>query len=174
MNRVSYLFAGATAALLMVLAGVSSASAQSAPQQSYMDPGFDWDGFYAGLSFSVEHWSDGTFVYMPEGVGGFNVTMGNALVGVETTVSQGFNSKGWGAFQARGKVRAGAIVLPNLLLYGSGGIAYFCIPNDYFATLGGGVEYAVNDTVSIDTEYEHWFGTKLNGDAVSTKLLFHF
>lgn len=156
--------------LVLSAAIVPTASAQS----GFDDPSFSWDGFYAGVGLSVGHFSTGETVYMPEVVGGFNVTIDQLLLGAEATVSQGLASTGWGAFQATGKARAGLLVTDAVLIYTSGGIGYYCIPNTVFGVGGGGVEIAITDTMSVDFEYEYWMRPGQTAHSADMSLLFHF
>lgn len=169
MNKTSW-----TLALITTLGLSGSAMAQSAEPMAFEDPGFTWDGFYAGIGFSVDSWSGGLNLYMPELVGGYNVTIDQLLVGAEATISQGLNSTGTGAFQATGKARAGLLPIDAVLVYASGGIGYYCIPNTVFGIAGAGVEFAVSDNLSLDLEYEYWYRPGQSAHTGDISLLFHF
>lgn len=138
------------------------------------DPGFDWDGFYAGLGVSGAAWSNGLTVGMLEGVVGANVTAGHVLFGVEGTFGVGMDSLSAFGWQVAGDGRLGFLATPDVVFYASGGGAYFSLPAQFFGTVGGGVEFAVNDDWSLDAEYEYWFNPTFTAHTVKLSALHHF
>lgn len=138
------------------------------------DPAFDWDGFYAGLGVSGAAWSNTLTVGMLEGIIGANVTSGPVLFGVEGTFGVGGDSAGAFGWQVAGDGRLGFLATPDVVFYGSAGGAYFSLPNQFFGTVGGGIEFAVNENWSLDAEYEYWFNPTFTAHTVKLSALHHF
>jgi len=118
------------------------------------DTGFDWNGFYAGVFGTVQNSSVGGFQY---GAGidlGVNARLEFALVGGEIAL-RGLDG-GTGYASALGKV--GIALTDDVVLYGAGGLGTsFAGPAESDVLVGGGLELAVADDVTLDARYLHAF-----------------
>lgn len=170
MNK--FIAAGVTALALSV-SPMALAADYSTPMMM-TDPGFDWDGFYAGLGVSGAAWSNGLTVGTIDGVMGFNVTSDHILFGLEGTLGGAMDSIGGTGVQVAIDGRVGYLASPDAVLYFSGGGAYFSLPNQLFATVGGGAEFAINDSWTLDGEYEFWFNSTFTAHTFKASALYHF
>jgi outer membrane immunogenic protein len=150
-----------------------SDSAQEVP---VADGGFDWNGFYAGV-YGVGQWSPvGGFQY---GLGldaGVNAQFDFFLLGGEVALH---GLTGGPIDTAYGQVtgRAGVVITDDVLLYAAAGYGIdLGLPGEDDALLGGGVEVAVTDDLSVRAEYLHGF--PINGgnpkDQLTLGANFHF
>lgn len=144
------------------------------------DPGFDWDGLYAGMGIAAASFTGPG----PSGTDGFvrfvlgaNMTVDSFLFGAEgwvggyTTIS----GAGMSGYAYGGQVRAGYLATPDVLLYGSAD-AFTYDAGGQYAGIGAGVEFAVTDNMSLDTHYTYygWSNTGFTGHEISGTLNFHF
>ena len=177
-------------AVLAVLGAVSVSGTKAADLVSYPTstgqqlpvtnaaPAYDWNGFYSGIYGVYQHSPDGGGQY---GLGidaGVNATFNYFLAGGEVAV-QGDGLGDGAAPTSYGEVlgRAGVLVTDNTLLYGAAGYGIdLGTPDETDALVGGGLEYAVTNNVSLRAQYLH--GLPLTGnnpkDQVSLGAQFHF
>lgn len=145
------------------LAIVASAAAQAAdliipttPQPIMESYGFDWNGFYAGVR------AGGSFVdgFDTQGLigaaAGVNFIVADPiLLGVEVTGDYLFENDdfdSYGEFFVNGRV--GAVLTDSVLVYALGGVGIAAFDDDSVGLyqLGGGVEFAVTDAVTVRGE----------------------
>jgi outer membrane immunogenic protein len=150
---VALLAGGAQAADLII---------PTTPQPIYESAGFDWDGLYAGIELG------GLFNGSPAvGTQPASTTQGvvGGVVGVNFTVADpviiGLEVQGdyvWGSAADAGLflalARVGAVLTDEVLVYASGGVGVInrAGTSEGVYALGGGVEFAVTDSVSIRGE----------------------
>lgn len=144
----------------------------------YEQPGFDWSGFYAGVYGGAQSGATSGTQYGLGVQAGVNAQFDFYLVGAEVAVhglaggSVGETSYG----QILG--RAGLVVSDDVLVYAAGGYGIDLRPPDeQDVLLGGGVELAVSDTVSLEAQYLHGFpldGASNGKDQFTFGANFHF
>jgi outer membrane immunogenic protein len=163
---------GAMAADLMMSVPVSTHD--SLPVAD--DSGFDWNGFYAGI-YGVGQFSPVAGSQYGLGLDiGANAQFDFVLVGAEFDVQAlGGGNNGTGTYaQVIGK--GGLVATDNLVLYAAGGYGLELGGDESDALLGGGVELAVSDDLSLRAQYLHGFA--LDGDnpkdQVTIGANFHF
>lgn len=132
---------------------VSTAAAVPVSDES----GFDWTGFYAGV-YGVAQ--SGPVSGLQYGAGlalGANLAIDFFLVGGEVAV-QGLLGGSGTAGYAQVLARGGLLVTDDVAIYAAGGYgATISGPLQDQALLGGGVEFAVADDVSVRAQYLHGF-----------------
>lgn len=144
----------------------------------YDDAGFDWSGFYAGVYGGAQN---GTTSGTQYGLGvqaGVNAQFDFYLLGAEVAV-HGLTG-GTTAETSYGQIlgRAGLVVSDDVLVYAAGGYGIdLGPPDEQDLLLGGGVELAVTDSISVEAQYLHGF--PLNGggtakDQFTVGANFHF
>lgn len=121
------------------------------------DSGFDWNGFYAGV-YGVGQSSPVGGAQFGAGLDlGVNARVEFVLVGAEVA----FHGLGGGAGATtylQGLARLGVAVTDDVIIYGAGGAGIdLGPPAETDALLGGGVELAVADQVSVRGQYLHGF-----------------
>lgn len=159
---------GVSAAALMV-GGAQAADLiiPTTPQPIYAPAGFDWEGLYVGARLGGQFvganagtyanvTNNTTYGVVGAAVGVNFIPMDPVLLGVEVTADYMWNTTAAvtnsGEFFAN--LRAGAIVTDNALIYALGGVGF----NNTAAgsvgvyQLGGGVEFAVNDVITVRGE----------------------
>lgn len=153
----------ATASVLFISVPAVAADAityqTSAPQSSMpvANTGFDWNGFYGGIygvgQFSPENGNQ-------YGVGldlGVNAQFDFYLLGAEVAaqgLTGGSGSTSYGQVLAKG----GVLVTNDLALYATAGYGIdLGGPDQSNWLLGGGVEMAITDSVSLRAQYLHGF-----------------
>jgi outer membrane immunogenic protein len=173
----------AAIAALMTSASIAAANAADAitlPVTTteelpvYEEPaGFDWTGFYAGVygvaTVSPAHGTE-------YGVGllaGANYAFDFFVLGAEAAVHTLDTDSSYVQVTAK----AGVIPIDDMLLYAAGGYGVDAGPPDEsHALVGGGLELAVTDQVSLRGQYLHGFA--LTGgnsmDQVTLGANFHF
>ncbi len=118
---------------------------------------FDWNGFYAGI-YGVGQVSPVGGTQFGLGLNlGVNAQFDFVLVGAEVAVH---GLTGGAADTVYGQVlgRGGALVSDDLLVYAAAGYGVdLGFPNEDDLLLGGGVELAVTDDVSLRAQYLHGF-----------------
>lgn len=137
------------------------------------DPGFDWNTFYAGV-YGVAQGSPVGGGQIGVGIdAGISARLEFVLVGAEVTLQAltGASSTIYG----EGIGRAGLALTDDLVLYGAGGIGTdFAGQTD--ALIGGGLELAVSNNITVDARYLH--GIAVSGanpkDQVRVGANFHF
>ncbi|GHA10479.1 hypothetical protein GCM10007989_00800 [Devosia pacifica] len=151
-------------------------SAPSAELPVYDDPAFDWSGFYAGVFTGVQN-SDDRDTELALGLNaGVNAQFDFYLLGAEVAV-QGLTGDIGESVQGQILGRAGLVVTDNVAVYGAGGYGLDLDDTDEGEyLLGGGVELAVNEDVSVRAQYLHGFDTDGGGDSnqVTIGAAYHF
>ena len=140
------------------------------------DTVFDWDGFYAGL-YGVGQTSPVDGSQLGLGIDlGVNARFEFVLVGAEVAVQAGGGGAGSGAY-VQGLGRAGVTATEDLLLYAAGGVGADMGPaGGTDALIGGGVELALTDAMSLRGQYLHGFAITGGNpkNQVSVGANFHF
>lgn len=157
---------GASAAALMV-GGAHAADLiiPTTPQPVYEAAGFDWEGLYVGARIGGQ-WANNNGNYVNSDVGNqTNLVLGAAagvnfipvdplLLGVEVTGDWIWNNNySTGEFFAN--VRAGAVVTDKALVYALAGVGASTrngATTEGIYQLGGGVEFAVTDAITVRGE----------------------
>lgn len=144
----------------------------------YEEPGFDWSGFYAGIYGSAQNGSTSGTQYGLGVQAGVNAQFDFYLLGAEVAV-QGLTG-GTATETSYGQLlgRAGLVVSENVLVYAAGGYGIDLGPADeQDALIGGGVEFAVTDSISLGAQYLHGFPLEGGGiakDQFTVGAKFHF
>lgn len=162
----SLLIGVSIAALGTAAASAADLIIPTTPQPIYKAAGFDWEGLYAGVRAGGQ-WV-GTNQYgnilsgaaITQGVVGAAVGVNFIpvdpfLLGVEVTGDYIWgNGVNTGEFFAN--LRAGAVVTDSVLVYALGGVGVQTGPNNNSSSalyqLGGGVEFAVTDAITVRGE----------------------
>jgi outer membrane immunogenic protein len=138
--------------------GTAAASAAdliipTTPQPIYEAAGFDWEGLYVGAragGIFADNVDAGGVI---GGVVGVNfLPVDPFLLGVEVT-----GDYVWGDFYDHGQffanLRAGAVVTDSVLIYAIGGVGVTTVDgSNGLYQLGGGVEVAVTDAITVRGE----------------------
>ena len=117
----------------------------------------DWNGFYAGV-YGVTQISPlgGTQVGLGVNLG-VNARLEFVLVGAEVAV-QGLVGGAGGSTYVQTLGRVGVAATDEVILYGAGGVGLDLGPvGGTDALVGGGVELALTDSVSLRGQYMHGF-----------------
>ena len=155
---------GVSAAALMV-GGAQAADLiiPTTPEPIYAPAGFDWEGLYVGARLGGQFTganayagstASTTYGVIGAAVGVNFIPMDPVLLGVEVTGDYNWNNTATSTSEFFANLRAGAIVTDNALIYALGGVGF---QNNGTTTesvyqLGGGVEFAVNDVVTVRGE----------------------
>ena len=165
MNKIMIALA-ASALLTTGALAHTPAPAPVEPAPTYNSTGFDWDGFYMGLGVTgLTFPSVGQNGGMIDVIAGVNMTSGDFLFGAEAWVGGYSLGPALSGVVGGAEARVGYLVSPEALVYLSGG-GYAFDMGSTFGTLGGGVEFAVSDNVSVDLEYKYWGWSNVPGVAV--------
>jgi outer membrane immunogenic protein len=140
------------------------------------DSGFDWNGFYAGVYGVTQASPVGGLQY---GLGldvGANARFEFVLVGAEVDY-HGLVGGAGGTSYLQGLGKVGVALSDDLVLYGAGGAGgELGGSSGSDALLGGGVELAVADGLTLDARYLH--GIPISGANPKEQLTvganFHF
>lgn len=167
--------AGSAAAADLITMPVSNGFGEVPVAQG--DAGFDWSGFYAGV-YGVGQLGSVSGVQYGLGIdAGVNAQIDFFLVGGEVALHGLFG--GPAIETAYGQIlgRAGVVITEDVLLYAAAGYGVdLGLPAEDDLLLGGGVEVAVADNVSLRAQYLHSF--PLSGgntkDQVTFGANFHF
>jgi hypothetical protein len=126
-----------------IFAGGSSlpAYAQTAPPAANMAWSGPYVGAYAGFFFV------NTIVGLRAG---YNVTFGQWVASAEASIGMINGGGVVGEVTARGRI--GALVRPRFLAYASATLGYIPFLTVRYLGLGGGIEFAVADDISVFTE----------------------
>ncbi len=137
---------------------------------------FDWNGFYVGV-YGVAQSSDLRGGEVGAGAEvGVNAQFDFFLVGGEVAI-QGLTSDTIDTAYGKITGRGGVLITPDLLAYASAGYGLELTgtgESDLLA--GGGVEFAVNDALSVNAEYTRSFSIEGDNDKDQFTLgaRFHF
>lgn len=148
-------------ALAVTAALFSTAAASAAdliipvsPEPIYEAAGFSWDGLYVGARAGGQWFTAATYADVG-GVAGFNFMASDTiLLGLEATADYTWNStvnRGWELF---GNARAGFVLSDSAMVYALGGLGVYTSSFGHVGLyqLGGGVEFAVTDAITIRGE----------------------
>lgn len=142
----------------------------------YEEPGFDWSGFYAGV-YGVGQ--NGSVSDTQFGIGvqaGVNAQFDFYLLGAEVAV-HGLTGDVGNTTYGQILGRAGLVVSDDVLVYAAGGYGIdLGAPEEDDVLMGGGVELALTENVSVEAQYLHGFpldgGNEKNQFTVGAN--FHF
>jgi opacity protein-like surface antigen len=163
-----------TLGALLLAAGLTT-GAQAADYSAPYSPSFDWEGFYAGVGVSGAFFNTNRSFAEVDGIVGVNYMAGaDWLIGAEVFGGFARNDLNATSGVVGGEVRLGYLVAPEALMYLAGGGVHYFNGSTSFATVGGGVEFAVADDISIDLEYKFEFNNAVNGHQIGASLLWHF
>ena len=149
----SLLLGTALVAFGSVAANAADLIIPTAPQPIYEAAGFSWDGLYAGVRAGGQFTSGTTSGVIGAAVGVNFLPADPFLIGAEVTGDYVFNDvTSSGEFFAN--LRAGAVVTDSALIYAIGGVGVATNNNTSVGVyqLGGGVEFAVTDSVTVRGE----------------------
>lgn len=138
--------------------------------------GFDWSGFYAGLYGGAQPSEVGDDQYGLGVAAGVNTQFEFYLLGAEIAVhglTGGIGDTSYGQILGR----AGLVVTDDVVVYAAGGYGLdLGAPEEDDALVGGGVELAVTDNVSVRAQYLHGFPVTGENDKnqVTVGANFHF
>lgn len=142
------------------LAAIGSVAASAAdliipttPMPIYEAAGFDWEGLYIGARAGGQSYNSVGFGHVGLAVGVNFVPVDPILLGVEVT-GDWLWGNGISAGEFFANLRAGAIVTDSVLIYGIGGVGAYTT-NGFSVgeyQLGGGIELAVTDAVTVRGE----------------------
>lgn len=147
----------AITAALFSTAAVSAADLiiPTTPEPIYEAAGFSWEGLYVGARAGGE-WFTAARYGVVGGVVGFNfMATDSILLGLEATADYSWNSNVSRGMEYFANVRAGALITDSALIYVLGGVGVYAangFPNVNLYQLGGGVEFAVTDAVTLRGE----------------------
>ncbi|WEK06162.1 MAG: outer membrane beta-barrel protein [Candidatus Devosia phytovorans] len=149
----------AAAALLAGGAQAADLIIPTTPQPIYEAAGFDWEGLYAGARiggvFADDAAGDTASGFSAGGAVGVNfLPVDPFLVGAEVTGDYVWSDDFLDQSQFFANLRAGAVVTDSVLVYALGGVGVITNDVDSYGAyqLGGGVEVAVTDAVTVRGE----------------------
>ena len=126
---------------------------------------FDWDRFYVGIGGAGQDLA-GVGEYGAGGVVGINMQHDYFLFGAEAGLlglTDGTTGHWYGQVLGRG----GLVITDEMVAYGAAGFGVdFGASGDQHVLLGGGLEYAITDAVSVKAQYLHGFAA--NAGATDT------
>lgn len=167
--------AGGAIAADLISMPVSSGAAELPIAGS--DAGFDWSGFYAGV-YGVGQLGSVSGLQYGLGVDvGVNAQIDFFLVGAEVALHGLVGGPAIDTAYGQVLGRAGVVITDDVLLYAAAGYGVdLGLPAEDDLLLGGGVEMAVADNVSVRAQYLH--SVPLSGgntkDQVTLGANFHF
>ncbi len=157
MRTCRTLLVAAALALAPSLAAATDFMDTSTPTPMYgAEPGFSWDGFYAGVLGGV--YFEGTdHAFTVSKLIGFNIVNGQLLIGAEVEGLGGFGWTGGGpsnfaVFSGRGRV--GLLASDDVLIYGSVGFDKFNTSPSVDVSVGAGAEFALADSATARLDFE--------------------
>lgn len=142
----------------------------------YAEPGFDWSGFYAGIYGVGQHTTVNDTQYGLGVQAGVNAQFEFYLLGGEVAVhglTGGSGNTSYGQILGR----AGLIVSDDVIVYGAAGYGIdLGVPAEDNVLVGGGVEVAVGQNMSLEAQYLHGFPISGGNpkDQVTVGANFHF
>jgi len=141
------------AALGSVAASAADLIIPTTPQPIYSAAGFDWEGLYIGARVGGDSYNSVGFGVCGSVVGVNFIPVDPFLLGLEATGDYIWGN-GVGAGEFFANIRAGAIVTDAALVYAIGGVGVYSgngvTVSEY--QLGGGVEFAVTDAITVRGE----------------------
>ncbi|QXX73539.1 outer membrane protein [Methylovirgula sp. HY1] len=166
---------------VIVFGAMGTASAADLPSTkappAYIPPPplFTWTGVYVGGQIGYMWGNPSPYGYTERGVvggahAGYNYQVGQFVAGLEGDVNGSSYNGGFGGYSTNenidGSIRGRiGMAWDRLLLYATGGAAFAGITNDYLGTsishtrvgwtIGGGVEYALDNNWSVRAEYRY-------------------
>jgi outer membrane immunogenic protein len=153
----------AAAALLAGGAQAADLIIPTTPQPIYESAGFSWDGLYAGVNLGGQFFdsavtgdTEGRFLL--GGAVGVNFMVADPiLIGLELQGNYLFENDDAlidDSAQFLALARVGAVVTDSVLVYAAGGVGveFNDVDDEGIYALGGGVEFAATDSVSIRGE----------------------
>lgn len=114
---------------------------------------FDWNGFYAGIRLGVENEVTADSDWLIGAELGVNAAFDMFVLGGELAVDYIFDTPDFAYAEAT--IRAGVILTPEILLYGTAGYGSeldAAGSGDHWLA-GLGAEFAVAESVSLDARY---------------------
>lgn len=172
----------ATLAAVLPIGSVMGADMITVPTSTpveipiHHDSGFDWSGFYAGVYGAYQNSPAGGGQYGLGIQAGVNAEFEFYLLGAEVAVhglTGGVGNTTYGQILGR----AGLVVTDDVLVYAAGGYGMdLGAPSEDDLLLGGGLEVAITDSVSVEAEYLHGFPVNGNNekDQITIGANFHF
>ncbi|KQX42754.1 hypothetical protein ASD04_01940 [Devosia sp. Root436] len=155
----------AAAALLAGGAQAADLIIPTTPQPIYEAAGFDWEGLYAGVRAGGQFTGSDASTYATVPVNTTSGVLGAALgvnfipvdpflIGAEVTGDYLWNSSATNSSEFFANLRAGAVVTDSVLVYAIGGLGTHNrgAVNTGVYQLGGGVELAVTDAITVRGE----------------------
>jgi len=145
----------AAAALLVGGAQAADLIIPTTPQPIYEAAGFSWDGLYAGVNLGGQFADDDSQFLLGGAVGVNFMVADPILVGLEVQGNYLFENDDFDdAGQFLALARVGAVVTDSVLVYAAGGAGVQFNDNDdeSIYALGGGVEFAATDAISVRAE----------------------
>lgn len=144
------------AAVALMASGAQAADlfVPTTPEPVYTaPPAFSWEGLYTGVEAGGFFYDDETYGVIGGVVGANFIPMDPILVGVEIQGDYIFgNDEDAGLVLALGRV--GAVVTDQVLVYAAGGVGsiFGDDESEMLYALGGGVEFAVTQNISLRGE----------------------
>lgn len=173
----------AAAVAVLVMGGAALAAdpisipmATDAEVPLYDNAGFDWSGFYAGI-YGIGQVSPVNGSQYGLGVNlGVSAQLDYFLVGGEVTL-HGLTDGAVDTIYGQVLGRGGVVITDEVLLYAAAGYgSELGGPMESDLLLGGGVEFALNDDISLRAQYLHGFA--ISGanpkDQITLGAQFHF
>lgn len=118
---------------------------------------FDWSGFYAGVYGGGQFSPAGGDQFGLGISAGVNAQFDFYLLGAEVAV-QGLTGDVGDTSYGQILGRAGLVVTDDVVVYGAGGYGIdLGAPQEDDVLVGGGIELAVTDSVSVEAQYLHGF-----------------
>ncbi|MBD8064566.1 porin family protein [Devosia sp. PTR5] len=157
------LLVGASVAVLSI-GGAQAADLiiPTTPEPIYAPAGFDWEGLYAGVRLGgqftgtgyADQTADTTNGVIGAAVGVNFIPMDPILLGAEVTADWLWNDT-YSSGEFFANLRAGAVVTDSALIYALAGVGVSSrdgFDSEGVYQLGGGVEFAVTDAITVRGE----------------------
>ncbi|MCF4098055.1 hypothetical protein [Maritalea mediterranea] len=176
MTKLKSILTLSATTLLMVGSALAGDAIDYPPLPTeYVQVGFDWEGFYAGVGIGGANINGDTMAQL-DAIVGVNVTQDDFLIGAEIWLG-GYRDQGSGAMGGSGGIeaRAGYLFTQDVLAYAGIG-RHFYDTGDQYTSIGLGTEFVVSDQVTLDFEYKYlgWSDTGNTGHSFGASALWHF